>query len=266
MRRVLTGLIVLMLAAAPVAAQVQGGLIGGIQGQTPPRDPRQQQPPTGTGRIRGRVTTTEGNQPLRRATVRLNGTGGPNGQRVAVTDADGRYEIALLAAGRYTLTASKAGYINTTSKPIDLADNQRADNINISVPRGGVIAGRVLDEFGDPATGAQVTAMRSAAGQTIGDITISLLPTRLAKITGMSFDSEGRPMARGNVMTMPRSENVGFGRFSGQIKPDGTFVILNVSPGDYSLRATMPPPPPTTPYGPGNPTPRPETAAAGSEA
>lgn len=37
--------------------------------------------------------------------------------------------------------------------------------MNISVPRGGVIAGRVLDEFGDPVTGAQVVPMRSVFQQ-----------------------------------------------------------------------------------------------------
>ncbi len=193
MLRVPAGLIVLALAASPAAAlQVQtiqvdgpngpitvqvptggvgvgvGGSVAGgqvnVNGQ-PPRDPRQQPTPTGTSRIRGRVTTADANQPLRRAAVRLNGLGGPNGQRVATTDQDGRYEFASLPAGRYTVNVSKPGYIGTSSTSIELADNQHADVVNVSVPRGGVIAGRVLDEFGDPVTNAQVMAMRSVVQQ-----------------------------------------------------------------------------------------------------
>jgi hypothetical protein len=344
----LNGPITVQIPPGGLGVGVGGGVAGGqvnVNGQ-PPRDPGQQPTPTGTSRIRGRVTTTDGNQPLRRATVRLGGLAGPNGQRLATTDQDGRYEFASLPAGRYTVMISKAGYVGTSSKPIDVADNQHADTVNVSVPRGGVIAGRVLDEFGDPVTNAQVMAMRSvfqqgrrqlqpsgggsqtndigefrifglspgqyyiaanlrsnpqmivingvpqaqpdesgyattyypgtadsasatrltiAAEQTISEITVALSPTHLAKITGTAFDSEGRPMPRGNVMASPRSGNFGFGGSNGQIKPDGTFILPNVSPGEYTLRATMPPGPPTGPVAPptpGNPPPRPETAIA----
>ena len=105
------------------------------------------------------------------------------------------------------------------------------------------------------------TRLTIAAGQTISDITVSLLPTRLAKITGTAFNGEGQPMTRGNVPAMPRG-NTGIGGSNGQLKPDGTFIIPNVSPGDYTLRATMPPTGPVAPPSPGNPPPRPETAIA----
>src|SRR5665213_3326113 len=141
MFRVPAGLIVVALAASSVAAlQVQTTQQVTVNGQ-PPRDPRQQQTPTGTSRIRGRVTTADGNQPLRRATVRLGGLMGSNGQRVATTDPAGRYEFATLPAGRYTVNVNKPGYVGTSSKPVDVADNQHADTVNVSVPRGGVIAG-----------------------------------------------------------------------------------------------------------------------------
>ena len=311
-----------------VGVGIGGGVVGGqvnIQDQ-PARDTPP--PRIGTGRIRGRVVVADGSGPLRRASVRMNGQGGPGGPgdaHTTTTDGDGRYEFASLPSGRFTVTATKPGYIATSSKPLDLADNQHADTVNISVPRGGVFTGRVLDEFGDPVTNAQVTAMRStfqqgrrqlqpngsaqtndigefrifglaanqyyvavsvrannvvvngqlqipddqlgyatiyypgtpdataaskltvAAGQTVSDITVQLTPTRLAKITGTAFDADGRPMTRGNVTAMPRGGALGLPGSNGQIKPDGTFIIPNVSPGDYSLRATQPPTGPPAP-------------------
>src|SRR5690348_1314853 len=81
---------------------------GAAQFQPPPPSPGQTAaggpPPTAT--IRGRVIAGDSGQPLRKAEVRLYPTDG-NGlreNRVAATDADGRYEFTAVAAGRYSLT------------------------------------------------------------------------------------------------------------------------------------------------------------------
>ena len=44
---------------------------------------------------------------------------------------------------------------------IDVLDGQTVEKIDFSLPRGGVITGRILDEFGDPVADVQVGAMRS---------------------------------------------------------------------------------------------------------
>jgi hypothetical protein len=124
--------------------------------------------PTGTAVIRGRVTSDTGT-PVRRAQVRANISGMPGG-RVASTDADGRFELRDLAAGQWTLSAAKSGYVTQrlgqrrpfeTVSPIQLSDGQRVDGANFALLRGGVISGRVQDDAGDPVANVQVRVQRS---------------------------------------------------------------------------------------------------------
>jgi protocatechuate 3,4-dioxygenase beta subunit len=122
---------------------------------------------TGSGRIRGRVISAESGSPVRRAQVRV--TGPDIAPRTALTDANGRYEFADLPDGRFTVLASKAGYMSVqygqtrpfeSGKPIQLADKQVMDKADMALPRGSVIVGRIVDELGDPLADASVTAMR----------------------------------------------------------------------------------------------------------
>ena len=89
--------------------------------------------------------------------------------KAALTDAEGRFEFRDLPAGRFTLQATKSGFVSVqygqtrpfeSGKPIELADKQGLDNADISMPRGSVIAGRIVDEFGDAIPDVSVTAMR----------------------------------------------------------------------------------------------------------
>jgi protocatechuate 3,4-dioxygenase beta subunit len=123
---------------------------------------------TGTGRIRGRVLAADTGAPVRRAQVRLMGP--EIGAKTALSDAQGRYEFSELPAGRFTLSATKSGFVTIqygqtrpfeSGKPIELADAQLLDKADVVMPRGSVIAGRVVDEFGEPVTDAMVSAMRS---------------------------------------------------------------------------------------------------------
>jgi hypothetical protein len=133
--------------------------------RTGPRDNQARQ--TGTGRLRGRVVGGESGQPLRRAIVRLQGQEFREG-RVASSDEEGRWEMKDLPAGRYNLTASKGGYVQLNygqrrpferGRPIELADGQTLENVNFNLPRGSVIAGRIIDEFGEPVADVMVSAL-----------------------------------------------------------------------------------------------------------
>ena len=122
----------------------------------------------GTARIRGRVVAADTGAPLRRAQVRLSAAE-LRVNRSATTDADGRYEFPDLPAGRYNLSVARSGFVSLSfgqqrpfeqGRPLDLASAQQADKIDFALPRGGVIAGRVTDELGEPLAGVRVQAMR----------------------------------------------------------------------------------------------------------
>ena len=122
--------------------------------------------PAGTAVIRGSVTSD--GTPVRRAQVRANVAGMP-GSRATSTDAQGRFELRDLPAGRWTLTASKPGFVTQrfgqrrpfeTVTPVELADGQKMDGANFALLRGGVINGRVQDDLGDPVANVRVTVQR----------------------------------------------------------------------------------------------------------
>lgn len=132
----------------------------------PPRA-RQNEMARGTSVIRGSVVAADTGSPIRRAQVRVAVQGA--GTRLATTDAQGRYELRDLPAGRYTISASKSGFVSLqygqrrpseAGTPIDVGDGQVMEKLVIALPRGSVISGRVTDEFGEPVANAIVAAMR----------------------------------------------------------------------------------------------------------
>jgi protocatechuate 3,4-dioxygenase beta subunit len=88
---------------------------------------------------------------------------------MAMTDAEGRYEITGIPAGTYAIAATKQNYVRSAfgaervegpGKRMTLTDGQVLDKIDLRLTRAGVITGRVVDEFGDPVTDVQVMPMR----------------------------------------------------------------------------------------------------------
>ena len=126
----------------------------------------------GTASIRGLVTSADTNSPVRRAQVRATSPD-TRSARLSTTDADGRFELRDLPAGRWTISAAKGGFVTQqfgqrhpfeSVEPIDLAEGQRF-TANFTLSRGSAITGRVSDEFGDPITGARVQVLRSQVQQ-----------------------------------------------------------------------------------------------------
>ena len=174
MRRISScGVCVLMAALFPAAQQAPTPSVppGARQpGPAQPAAPTQNRADptnTATARIRGRVVSETG-APVRGAEVRLR----PATWFVQTeTDDAGRYEFADLPAGRFSLSATKTGFatpistitsINPSSS-FDLIDGQVL-NRGISLSRGGVIRGRLVDEFGEPVTGAEMRVERYVYG------------------------------------------------------------------------------------------------------
>lgn len=178
----------------------------GLRAQQPARDRAAAQAPAGTGLISGFVVAADTGRPIKRARVLVNGAeateraGGARGagqlgamvrDRVqqmaqsgiapeqllaglrlvqsAQTDDQGRYEIKGLPAGRYTVSASKTGFVTVNygqrrplrpGTPLDLKDGQQLQNVSLSLPRGSIVTGHVLDEDGEPLARAAVTVLR----------------------------------------------------------------------------------------------------------
>jgi hypothetical protein len=187
--------------------------------------------------------------------------------------------------------------------------------MDFTLPRGSVITGRVLDEFGEPVADVQVMPIRNqftaegrrpmpsgristsndigefrlfglapgqyyvsatvrgasfgtdtsedrsgyaptyypgaptiadaqpltiGAGETLSDITLMLVPTRTARVSGTAVDAQGRPLKQGSVMATLESVGMMMSGAGGPIRPDGTFTVSGLAPGDYVLRAMTP--------------------------
>ena len=147
------------------AAGVGGGRAGG-QAQQPARDT--QATPPGTGVISGRVSVDGTGTPVRRARVTLSAPE-LRGGRSAITNDEGVFSFTALPAGRFSLTASRAGYIDSPygakkpgrpGTPIQLAAGQKMEKAEIALPKGGVITGVVVDDNGEPAPRTQVRVLR----------------------------------------------------------------------------------------------------------
>lgn len=124
--------------------------------------------PAAKGRIRGTVVAADTNAPLREAVVRLAGRDGGSA-RTTTTDADGRFELLAVPAGRYAVLASKAAYLtrqyaqrveHVPGRPLELAEGQSLPPITIVLPKGGVVSGRILDQYGDALPDARIRVLR----------------------------------------------------------------------------------------------------------
>src|SRR5262249_41881344 len=150
------------LAAAPASGQIvftsPGQLPPGMQ--APPRDTAQK---TGTARILGRIVAADTGQPLRKAMIRAF-SAELRENRSTTTDADGKSELKELPAGRYQLSVTKGSFVSLSygqtrpfepGKPLDVRDGQTVEKVDFALPRGGVITGKIVDEYGEAIADAQ---------------------------------------------------------------------------------------------------------------
>jgi len=80
-------------------------------------------------------------------------------------------------------------------------------------------------------------AQRIALGgaQAVDEVNIQLVPVKLAQVRGTAVNGQGQPMT-GSVGMTERNNMLGGGN-GAPIAPDGSFVIRNVAPGEYVVRA-----------------------------
>jgi Carboxypeptidase regulatory-like domain len=119
--------------------------------------------------IAGTVLSANTGEPLKKAHVVLRRWGEDSNKHplTATTDASGHFSIDKIPADRYNLAVDRANYLemhygqDQPDKPgaiLSLAPGQKITDLLFRLHRTAVIAGRILDEVGDPIRGADVVA------------------------------------------------------------------------------------------------------------
>jgi hypothetical protein len=127
---------------------------------------------SGTGSIEGRVVHYGTSEGIANVEITLTIPGVPLRYLSldAVTDDEGRFVLLDVYPGTYQIQASKGGYVNPardgvrlrdggTTKTVTLSADQRFQNVDLSLVRGGVIAGRILEPDGRPSVNVRVSAL-----------------------------------------------------------------------------------------------------------
>ena len=155
----------MLLGVCVVIALAAPGFAGQPRGR-PARDRPAED--TGTASISGRVLALSPRAPLSGASVTVRAENGRITES-ATTDADGRYALTGLPAGRYTVAARKGGYLSLQygqtrafepGTPLQIESGDTLTRVDLQLPRGSVLTGAVFDQHGQPAVGAAVRARR----------------------------------------------------------------------------------------------------------
>ncbi len=131
--------------------------------------PQAASPPAGTTaavgyRIAGTVVSRADSRPLTRSRVTIRDAKNPKKFEFVITSEDGKYEFTGLPAGKYSLTGAKRGFISASydqhdefSTAIVTGAGIDTEHLVLRLAPDAVIAGKVLDEAGDPVRRATVT-------------------------------------------------------------------------------------------------------------
>lgn len=115
--------------------------------------------------LKGRVVG-EGNRPVAGASILafpVNLAGNPQALiasllRPVTSDADGKFELAGLPPGAYTMIANSPGYVLSESD--SPAFHRPGETVTLTLVKGGVITGKVTNSSSDPLVGASVRAIK----------------------------------------------------------------------------------------------------------
>jgi hypothetical protein len=166
------------------------------------------------------VYTVDG-QPVGGVTIQLVGAGG---MKMLTTDADGRFDVTGLPAGKYMAMA-----MNMNS--MDLSEGgEQFSMSNLEQQAVEIVDGQISEIDFTPPEGVEVTGNIASLG--LGDN----IMVRLRSPDGVSFSELdfSDPLSMGLDMI---SASGGFG----DVGSDGSFNIENVEPGDYVLEVYQQP-------------------------
>lgn len=84
----------------------------------------------------------------------------------AKTDNEGRFQFTGLAAGQYRILALAPGFVSSsdspyaTGKTLNIKDGENVENVELTIRRGAVITGRVIDPSGAPVVEKDVQLLK----------------------------------------------------------------------------------------------------------
>jgi hypothetical protein len=139
-------------------------------GQTPDPNAAQQTKPEDRAVVEGTIYSLKTGQPLSKAEIKLRRAEGAKSVAFgATTDASGHYVLENVDPGRYTLSASRNGYVTTsygseakkqTSTLLTLSPAQHMSKADIKLSPQAVVTGRVVDEDNEPMANVTVRLMK----------------------------------------------------------------------------------------------------------
>jgi Carboxypeptidase regulatory-like domain len=227
-------------------------LLGPLAVAQPARPPAQPAPPAqapapaaGTARIAGVIKNSIDDTPITRARVSAVSDALP-GPRVALSGPDGKYSLAELPAGSYTVSVTRSGFApqthskgrSITPAPIVVAPGQQVATDFALVP-SGFIAGRILDEDGTPFAGAAVDALvtRTESGtDTLLSVSTSQTDDRgefrlFGLVPGQYYISASDPAFR-SVSTPKGVQNYSPTYYPGVAFPDQARTVVVTGTGE----------------------------------
>lgn len=174
-----------LLALAGAYAQGAGGSFSGVAPPPPPppppagqiavdpatggqrpRLPQQSQEPQEPASVEGSVVNAATGEPLKRATVMLVSMQA-SPPYATTSDANGRFRLSSIVPGQYRLMVERTGFVRyehgargpaRSGSAFSLAPGQSLKDVTTRMQPHAVIAGRVLDEDGEPLANVQLQA------------------------------------------------------------------------------------------------------------
>lgn len=108
--------------------------------------------------VDGSVVNSVSGAPVLRAHISVAGT---SDSVLADSDTGGKWRIEHIECGRVTLAANRTGFLRLQQSNLLLAANTPLHDVKLELAPQAVLAGRILDDQGDPILGAQVSLMTS---------------------------------------------------------------------------------------------------------
>ncbi len=130
------------------------------------------QQPTETpkkARIEGKAVHAITGEPIRKASISLNGASAGRQGVSTVTDQNGAFFFENVEPGEYRLQGDKAGFVRTTygsrsqfsmGSTIRVTEGGEVKDLVFKITPAGIISGRIVDEDGEPIESAQVNPLR----------------------------------------------------------------------------------------------------------